>query len=93
MFGARYAKVNADGKVEVINTLGLGGQADQASLFDKLEKGTVAAADIDSASAPLRGSDTGYRESLCQVNSSDVARYTALIALRFRTSSSSLAVY
>jgi len=69
--------VNADGQVELVNTLGLKG--DQKELFQKLEEGGITQADVDPA-CTLLASQTSYGASVCQcggAHGKEVARFNA----------------
>ena len=58
-----YAKVNADGSVEVVNTLGLKGG--DCCLYPKLENGTLTQQDVD-PNCKLAASQHSYGTSVCQ---------------------------
>lgn len=62
-----YAKVNADGKVELVNTLGLraAGGGGQAELLKKLEGGQIGQGDVDPA-CKLAASQRSYGADVCE---------------------------
>ena len=59
-----YAKVNADGKVEVVDSLGLKG-AGTGALYGKLEAGAISQTDVDSG-CTLSASQSTYGASVCE---------------------------
>jgi D-lactate dehydrogenase len=74
-----YARVNGDGKVELVNTLGLKAADGEAALLSKLSNGAVSDADVQPHCA-LAASQTSYARSVCACDGHDgrhVARYNA----------------
>jgi D-lactate dehydrogenase len=68
-----YAKVNGQGKVEVVDTLGLKGQP--AELYKKLESGSLTQSDVDEKCA-LPASQPKYAAQVCTLDK-HVSRFNA----------------
>ena len=73
-----FARVSAQGKVEVVDTLGVRA-GDQQDLFRKLEGGRLTQADVDSR-CTLAASQTTYGKSVCSCHGrhgKEISRYNA----------------
>ena len=62
-----YAYVDAAGRVQLEDTLGLQAEG-RAALFEKLERGTISQADVAPHCAHRASNQHAYRESLCQLD-------------------------
>ncbi len=71
-----FARVNAQGELELVNHLGIALGAEPETMLERLEKGGFSEADI-STSAERAASDHGYGDHVRQIDAATPARFNA----------------
>lgn len=70
-----HAQLHADGRLELVNRLGIDLGTEPEEILDRLERGDFTEADVDYGSA--RASDDGYEQRVRDVDAPSPARYNA----------------